>query len=472
MPELLLSLDVGTTSLRAGLFTPAGDLVGMAATRLSVRAPAPGLLEQDAEAIWRTARRAVDRVLQSVGRKPADLAAIGVTSQRTSAVLWNRRTGRAASPLVLWSDLRGVEAAKALRQAGFMSAPQQAAAKLQAMVAANGAPASELAWGNVDSWLIHRLSGGAVHATDRSQAWPTAYLDLGTMGWNAALIAHQGLDDLAFPALVDTWGVMGHAAGRVLGAEVPIAADVADQQSALIAHGGQAKVTYGTSAALDVGTGPQLVFQSPQIPPFVLSSVHGETSFCLEGMVYSAGSALDWLRAAARLGGHARFEAMAASAADTGGAWFLPAHQGLGAPYGDASRRGGLGGLTLATSPAQIARAGLEGLAFRVREVLDAVGPMLPAGPPETLGVDGGLSANDTFLQIQADLLGRPIRRHALREATAAGAALCAARGVGLLGPAEGGGFTRYDRSFEPAIGADASAERLAAWQAAAHGRA
>jgi glycerol kinase len=291
------------------------------------------------------------------------------------------------------------------------------------------------------------------------------------MGWNAGLIAHQGLEDLAFPRLVDTWGVMGHAAKGVLGAEIPIAADVADQQSALIAHGGQAKVTYGTSAALDVSTGPQLVFQSPQIPPFVQSSVGGETTFCLEGMVYSAGSALDWLRGVARLGGHARFEAMAASAPDTGGAWFLPAHQGLGAPYGDAARRGGIGGLSLATSPAQIARAGLEGLAFRVREVLDAIDPMLPGGPPAFLGVDGGLSANDTFLQIQADLLGRPIRRHAVREATAAGAALCAARGVGLLGADEGAGFTRYDRTFEPSIGADEAATRLAAWQGAVHGR-
>lgn len=471
MPELLLSLDVGTTSLRAGLFTPAGDLAGMAATRLVVHAPAPGLLEQDAEAIWRAARRCIAKVLADAGRKASDLAAIGVTSQRTSAVLWSRRTGKAASPLVLWSDLRGIDDARALRQAGYMAAPQQAAAKLQAMVAGAGIAAGELAWGNVDSWLIHRLSGGAVHATDRSQAWPTAYLNLATMGWNDALIAHQGLQDLAFPSLVDTWGVMGHAAKAVLGAEVPIAADVADQQSALIAHGGQAKVTYGTSAALDVGTGPQLVFQSPQIPPFVLSSVNGETAFCLEGMVYSAGSALDWLRGVARLGGHARFEAMAASAPDTGGAWFLPAHQGLGAPYGDAARRGGIGGLSLATSPAQIARAGLEGLAFRVREVLDAIDPMLPSGPPQSLGVDGGLASNDTFLQIQANVLGRPIRRHALREATAAGAALCAARGVGLLGAGDGAGFTRYDRTFEPAMSAGQSAERLAAWQAAVHGK-
>jgi glycerol kinase len=371
--------------------------------------------------------------------------------------------------VVVWSDLRGVERARTLREAGFMLAPQQAAAKLEGIVAGSGLAPARLAWGNVDSWLIWKLSGGAGHATDRSQAWPTAYLDLGSMGWNQALIEAQGLGDLKFPDLVDTWGVMGMTARDVLGAPVPIAADVADQQSALIAHGGAAKVTYGTSATLDVSTGPALVFQSQQAPPFVQSSVGGATNFCLEGMVYSAGSALDWLRGVTGLGGHAKFEALAASVADTGGAWFLPALQGLGAPHGDAARRGALGGLSLATTPAHIARAALEGLAFRVREVFDFIAPMVPDGMPEALGVDGGVSANDTFLQIQADLLGRPVRRHAVREATACGAALCAGLGVGLLTAGDAAAFTRYARAFEPRISADEATTRLAAWRKAAY---
>ncbi|MBS0408644.1 MAG: glycerol kinase [Proteobacteria bacterium] len=471
--ELILALDAGTTALGAGLFTPGGEMAGFASARLATRAPAPGLVEQDPEAIWRAARRAIAQVLAAAGRTAADLAAIGVTSQRTSIVVWDRATGKAVSPLVAWSDLRGVERARTLREAGVMAAPQQAAAKLEGVVAATGLAPARLAWGNVDSWLIWRLSGGAVHATDRSQAWPTAYLDLGSMGWNRGLIEMQGLGELRFPDLVDTWGVMGVTARGVLGAEVPIAADVADQQSALIAHGGAAKVTYGTSATLDVSTGPALVFQSAQAPPFVQSSVGGQTTFCLEGMVFSAGAALDWLRRVAGLGDHAKFEALAASVSDAGGAWFLPALQGLGAPHGDAARRGALGGLSLATGKAQLARAALEGLAFRVREVFDFIAPMVPegsAGALEALGVDGGVSANATFLQFQADLLGRPVRRHAVREATACGAALCAGLGTGLLKPGDAGAFTRYARAFEPRISADEAEGRLAAWKAAAYG--
>jgi glycerol kinase len=470
MPELILALDVGTTSLGAGLFTPGGAQVAFASARLTSRSPAPGLLEQDATAIWRAARRTIAQVLAAAGRTAGDLGAVGITSQRTSVVVWDRNNGQAVSPLVVWSDLRGLDRARDLREAGFMAAPQQAAAKLPDIVAATGLPADRLAWGNIDSWLIFKLSGGAVHATDRSQAWPTAYLDLGSMGWNAALIAHQGLEALKFPDLVDTWGVMGRTSRAALGAEVPIAADVADQQSALIAHAGQAKVTYGTSATLDVTTGAQLVFRSPQAPPFVQSSVNGSTIFCLEGMVYSAGAALDWLRRVAGLGHHGRFEALAASVADSAGVSFLPAHQGLGAPYGDAARRGGIGGLSLGTTPAHIARAAMEGVAFRVREVFDFIADMVPDGQPAVLGVDGGLSANDTFLQIQADLLGRPVRRHALREATAAGAALCAGLGAGLLASGDAGAFTAYDQTFEPRLSTDQAAGRLAAWKAAVYG--
>ncbi len=475
MPELILALDVGTTSLGAGLFTPGGELKAFASSRLASRAPAPGLLEQDADGVWRAARRMIAKVLADAGRTAADLAAVGVTSQRTSVVVWGRHTGKALSPLVIWSDLRGVERARELREAGHMVAPQQAAAKLEAIVAEANLPPDRLAWGNVDSWLIFKLSGGAIHATDRSQAWPTGYLDLMSLGWNAGLIELQGLTALRFPDLVDTWGEMGVTARSVLGAEVPIAADVADQQAALIAHGGavgDAKVTYGTSATLDVSTGPELVFKSMAAPPFVQSSVDGQTRFCLEGMVYSAGSALDWLRATAGLGGHARFEALAASVLDAGGAWFLPALQGLGAPHGDAARRGALGGLSLATTPAHIARAALEGLAFRVREVFDFLYDLSGAPPPEALGVDGGLTASETFLQVQADLLGRPIRRHAVREATACGAAICAGLGVGLITEADTAAFTRYDRAFEPRISADESGSRLAAWKVQAYGTA
>jgi glycerol kinase len=467
MPELLLALDIGTTTARAMLFSPAGTVEGMARAPLTSQAPGPGRVEQDADRVWAAARRVIAGALSAAARAPADLAAVGVTTQRTSIVVWDRASGRPLAPIVVWSDLRGAERSQELLQAGFFLAPQQAATKLESVLA--GAAGPGVAWGAIDSWLIWKLSGGAVHATDRSQAWPTGYLDLATMQWNQHLIAHQGLDPGLFPSLVDTWGPIGLTDARVFGAAVPITADVADQQAALIAHGETAKVTYGTSATLDVSTGSELVFRSPTAPPFVVSHVDGHTRFCVEGMVLSAGSALDWLRTTCGLGGHARFESLAAGVEDGAGAAFLPALQGLGAPYGDPGRRGALTGLSPSVTAAHLARAGLEGVAFRVREAFDHVHALIGVAPPEVLGVDGGLTANRTFLQIQADLLARPVRRHAIPEATAAGAAIAAARGVGLLGPADTGAFTRYDPPIEPRLSADEAESRFAHWRAQVH---
>ncbi|MGI8841540.1 MAG: FGGY family carbohydrate kinase [Caulobacteraceae bacterium] len=472
MPEPLLAVDVGTTTARAAVFTPGGVMEGIARAPLTCASPRPGRVEQDAAKVWRAARRAIADALASCGRAPSAIAAIGVTSQRTSIVVWDKATGAPLTPLVIWSDLRGAERARELVAAGFFLATQQAAAKLESVLAGVEAPRRRLAWGNIDSFLMWKLTGGAVHATDASQAWPTGYLDLATLDWNHALIAHQGLDEAMFPRLVDTWGPIGVTAPKAFGAAVPIAADIADQQSALIAHGegaGMAKVTYGTAAALDVATGAEFMFKSPTAPPFVLSRAAGETRFCVEAMVLSAGAALDWMRGALRLGDHARFEALAASVPDAAGAAFLPALNGLGAPHGDLARRAGLTGLSAQVTAAHIARAALEGVAFRVREAFDHVFGVTGLTPPETLGADGGLTANQTFLHIQADLLGRPLRRHAIVEATAAGAALAAGRGVGLLSPADERAFTRYDKVFEPRIGADEAEERFSKWQSQVH---
>ncbi len=473
MPELILALDIGTTTARAAVFSPAGAQLSLARAPLRSRNPAPGRVEQDADTVWRTTRRVLAQALDQAGRAPSDIAAIGVTTQRTSIVLWDRRTGRPVAPMVIWSDLRGVERARELAAAGFMLAPQQAATKLEGVLANVGRPLGDLAWGALDSFLIWKLSGGAVHATDASQCWPTGYFDLFKGTWNTALIAHQGLGDLAFPRMVDTQGVMGHTDVSVFGARVPIAADIADQQSALIAHGeaaGTAKVTFGTSATLNLSTGSELVFKSMTAPPFVLSASGGETLFCLEGMVLSAGSALDWMRQLWRLGDHRRFEASAASVAGTTGAAFLPALQGLGAPHGDPNQRAAVAGLNSAVGPAHIARSGLEGIAFRVREAAEHVFGLAEVALPEALGVDGGLTGNETFLQIQADMLKLPIRRHAIAEATACGAAICAGRGVGLLQSGDVEAFRRYDKTYLPKISADEADNRFAAWKALVYG--
>ncbi len=470
MPELLLGLDVGTTSVVAALFAPDGRSLGLGRRRLTSASPSPGRVEQDAAAVWRAARAAMRAALAQAGRQAADLAAIGIASQRASAVIWDRATGAPRSPLVVWSDLRGLQRAGELREAGFMIAPQQSAAKLEGMMAAveGGAP---LAWGNIDSYILFRLSGGEAHVCDRSQAWPSGYLDLASQGWNPALIAHQGLDPDAFPTLVDTWGPIARVDPRILGAATPICADIADQQAALVAHGeseGLIKATFGTSATLDLSTGPRLVFRDMSIPPFIIASAAGETRYCLEGMVYTAGAALDWVRGLLRLGDVEAFDARAASVADSGGAWFLPALQGLGAPYGQGLVRGALGGLSLATGPAQVARAALEGVAFRAREVFDHLCRAAGQPPPPSLAVDGGLTASRLFLQIQADALGRPVRRYAHAEATACGAAICAGRGAGLAISTEA--FAAYDLTVEPRLSADETEARFSAWKAAAVG--
>ncbi|HEX4199410.1 MAG TPA: FGGY family carbohydrate kinase [Caulobacteraceae bacterium] len=474
MPELLLAIDAGTTTARACLFSAGGELVARASAPVRSVSPAPGRVEQDARAIWRRVLRLTRMALAAAGREPADLAAIGVTTQRTSLVAWDKSNGRTLGPMIVWSDLRGTERAEALRAAGYAIAPQQAAAKLEALLA--GIPdaqalaaAGRLAVGNIDAFLVWKLTGG-VHATDRSQAWPTGYLDLGSLGWNRALLGLQGLDESILPKLVDTWGPIGTTARAVIGAEIPVAAIVADQQSALIGHGaetaGAVKVTYGTSATLDAGTGGGFVFAGMSTPPFVVSHVAGETRFCLEGMVFSAGAAVDWLRRTMRLGDHTAFEALAASAADAGGVAFLPALHGLGAPHGDPSRRAVLNGLSGATGPAEIARAALEGVAFRVREILDHIAASTELPKPTALKADGGLAASDTLLQAQADITGLPVARHALRDAAAAGAAIAAGRGVGLLGDVEAAAFTRHDRLFEPRIRADEATARHEAWRA------
>jgi glycerol kinase len=472
MPELILAIDVGTTSTRAAVTAPDGRFVGHAAEPLVSAAPAPGRVEQDAEAVWRATMAAVGQALAAAGRKPSDIAAIGVTTQRASAVLWDRSTGEALSPLVVWSDLRGAGRAIELAGAGFMLAPQQAATKLESMFGSVGIPAAGIAWGNIDSYLIFRLTGGA-HVTDRSQAWPCGYLALPDLGWNESLIEYQHLDRAAFPSLVDTFGAIGTTSSEVFGAAIPITADIADQQSALIAHGdavGTAKFTFGTSGTFDLATGQTFLFPGPSTPPLVVSSVAGDTRFCLEGMVLSAGSAMDWFRASFALGDFAVFETLAGSVRDTGGAAFLPALQGLGAPHGDPTRRASLTGLTSSVGRGHLARAALEGLSFRAREIVDHIYAVTDFSPPPALGVDGGLSRSGAFLQVLADLSGRSVRRHSTPEATLLGAAIAAGRGGGLLSEADVSAMIRFEAPIEPSLNSNEADEQFAAWRAQVYG--
>jgi len=476
MPELILGLDVGSTSARALVVDLEGTVHGRALERIDSIHPAPGRVEQDPRAVWQRVERTIAAALSAAGRSAADLAAIGVAAQRSSVVVWDRATGEALGPMILWSDLRGSERAAALTAAGHFAPAIAAVSKLEGALedVANGrarAAKGELAWGTLDSFLVSRLTGGALHVTDHSNAWSTGYLDLTTMrGWNERLISFQGLDLALFPTLCDTVGRLGETAISEIGAEIPIGAIVADQQSGMFAHAafraGDWKISYGTSATLMLSTGAALV-RAAGLMPMLLAVERDETLFALEGMVLSAGALLDWM--VCDLGLHASVEQLssaAASVADSGGVAIRPALQGIGAPHNDSTRRAAIVGLSGATTHREIARAALESVAFRIREIAEAAASVDGIELPESLPVDGGLAANDVFLQIQADLLGRPIARHVELEATALGACIAAALGMKLASRSDLAPLTRTGRTFEPRIAAEQSAERFAEWRA------
>jgi glycerol kinase len=472
MPELLLALDAGTTGARAMLVDPAGMVVGLDKRPFTTAYPAPGLVEQDGAVVWEICRAVIAGALANAGRTIADVAAIGVTTQRASVVLWDRTTGEPVAPILIWSDLRGMEAYKALRAAGFISWPQVPSAKLPAAIALADRPVGDLCWGTLDSYLVHRLSGGVAHVTDASCAWMTGYFDYaGGNGWDGALIAHQNLPESLFPRLVESWGPIAMTDAATMGAAVPITALIADQQAGMVAHGALArgawKATYGTSGVLMAGTGDAPLSPHTSMPAEALAFAGGRRRFCIEGMVITTGSLIEWLCGPLGLfASPAALAAAARSVLDTGGVVMRPSLQGMGAPHGRFAARGLIGGMSFATTPAHIARAALQAIAFRFRDIADLIAAVPGLDVPEALPVDGGLAESGTMLQLQADVLQRPVRRHAVREGTAYGAALAAGLGAGLIGESDLPDFARYDAEFMPAIGRDEADAGYAKWSA------
>ncbi len=477
MPELILGLDVGSTSARAVVIDLSGQVHGRALERIDSLHPAPGHVEQDPGEVWKKVEGTIAAALASAGCRPEDLAGVGVAAQRSSVVVWDRATGEALGPMILWSDLRGTDRAAELAAAGHLAPAIAAVSKLEAAIDGidNGrarVTAGELAWGTLDSYIVSKLSGGDLHLTDYSNAWSTCYLDLTTMrSWNERLIEFQGLTPEIFPTLCDTIGTLGQTARSSFGAEIPLGAIIADQQSGRFAHGtfraGDWKATYGTSATMMISTGPAPMLGAG-LMPMLLAAEGDETLFALEGMVISAGGLLDWL--VRDLGLFASVEQLREAAASTPssrGVAIRPALQGLGAPYNDPNRRAAIVGLSSATTNVEIARAAFESIAFRIRQIAESASTIDGLDIPESLPVDGGLAANETFLQIQADLLGRPVARHAELEATALGACIAAALGIGLIRRDELAPLTKTGRSFEPKIDSEQAESRFQEWREA-----
>ncbi len=405
----------------------------------------------------------------------ARVRGLGITAQRGTAVVWERATGRTVHPAISWSDARAEARCTALMAEGILVSPLMAASKIEWILDRTdrdraGVQSGRLVCGTLDTWLASRLSGGAVFATDVSNAVPFGFYNLVTRGWDDAILDVFRVPRRAIPELVDTSGVVGKIAADGL-PPIAIAALVGDQQSAMMGqlrlHPGEVKISYGTAAMLDLHAGTEILWGGGGAYPLALWQRDGVVEFCLEGTAITAGAAVTWLRDG--LGIIASPEEsgrLASSVADTGGVWVIPALQGLGTPYLDPAARAVVGGISRATTRAHIVRAVLEGVAWRCREVYEALRADCPHPAPAVLRADGGMAGNDVLLQAQADALGIPIERPAVREAAALGAAYLAGLATGVWTDARDlARAWQRDGVFEPKLAADEREGRFAAWQ-------
>jgi glycerol kinase len=475
MTECVLSIDVGTSSNVAMVVSPKGEILGRSRTTNTLRHPAPGLVEQDPEELWSQVLTAIRGAIEGAGLPPEAILAVGITGQRSSTILWDRATNRTMGPLISWQDKRGEKRAMELLSQGFLVNSICAASKLEWAIAnLPGAlrlmEGDRLAWGNVDSFIAWRLSNGEVHATDPSQGCTTGYYDIQSGGWNERLVEVQGLNPKIFPIMLDTCTHFGTTHKEILGAEVPITAIVGDQQSAAYAQGclreGQAKVTFGTSATCNLNTGHSIRFGARGCYPLILWRRKGETAYCVEGMVITAGAVLEWLtHGLGVLKDPSEAQSVASSVSDSHGVHFLPALEGLGSPHADPSRRARFEGLSSGVQAAHLVRAAMEGVAFRVREMIQVLHEGSGYGMPEIVRVDGGASSCDLLMQIQADVLGRPVERMEPVEATAFGAAVLAGWTIGLWTDDDSVRLRRVSSVFHPVWDEQLREENFHRWR-------
>jgi len=481
----VLALDQGTTSSRAILFDRAGAVHAVAQREFAQLFPQPGWVEHDPMEIWASQSGVMAEVLAKAAIAPTDVAAIGITNQRETTVLWERATGRPVANAIVWQDRRTAPLCDALRAAGHETTFTRktglvldayfSGTKLRWLLdhvaqARSRAERGELAFGTVDSWLIWNLSGGTTHVTDPSNASRTLLFDIHRGEWDDELLALLDVPRAVLPAVVASSGVCAHAA--LGGAAVPIAGIAGDQQAALFGQAclepGLAKNTYGTGCFLLLNTGRAAVTSKNHLLSTVAWRRDGTTNYALEGSVFIAGAVVQWLRDGLKIiRSAAEVEALAASVPDNGGVYLVPAFAGLGAPHWDAYARGAILGLTRGATGAHLARAALEAIAFQSAEVLRAM--EADAGLKLTeLRVDGGATTNDLLMQFQADLLGVPVVRPKVAETTALGAAYLAGLAVGYWRDSRDVAANwQVGRRFEPAMSRDRAAALTAGWDKA-----
>ncbi len=498
MSRYVLALDQGTTSSRALLFDRAGRVVAIAQHEFPQYFPKPGWVEHDPAEIWDSQLRAARGVLVQARVGAEAIAAIGITNQRETAVVWDRHSGEPIHRAIVWQSRQTAPICERLRAEGLESEVRArtglvidayfSATKIRFILdavpgAQQRAERGELAFGTIDSWLVHKLTKGCVHATDASNASRTMIYDIHTRDWEPGLLAALRIPREMLPTVCDSSGVVGDADPEWFGRAIPIAGIAGDQQAALFGQGcfepGRAKNTYGTGCFLLLHTGEQPRTSTSGLVTTVAWSLGGRFEYALEGSVFAAGAAVQWLRDGLRLVSDVEeTEAAARSVPDNAGVYLVPAFVGLGAPYWDERARGILIGITRGTTREHVIRATLEAIAYQSRDLFACM--QADAGlRPSALRVDGGACRNGFLMQFQADVLGVPVERPQMLEVTAFGAAALAGLGVGLfqdrreLESVTAEGITRFEPQIDAAhrdalhAGWKRAVERSLGWEQA-----
>ena len=481
----ILVIDAGTTSTRAMLFTPAGEVSGSAQRALAQHYPQPGRVEHDAAEIWQSSLACAREMVERAGGADR-IAAIGISNQRETVVAWDKASGAPLARAIVWQDRRTADFCASLKEAGHEEAvrartgllldPYFSATKMRWLLdhvpeVASAARAGTLAFGTIESWLLYKLTAGKAHITDASNASRTLLMDL-EGDWEEGLCTLFGIPLATLPAIRDSAGNFGASADDVFGAPIPIRGLAGDQQAASIGQGclrfGEAKATFGTGAFMLANAGDAPPHSRHRLLATVLWQLGGERRYALEGSVFVAGSLIQWLRdTLGFLGSAAESEELARSVPDSGGVVVVPALSGLGAPHWLADARATISGLSFATTKAHIVRAALEAMAHQTHDLARA---FTADGPGwKALRIDGGMVANDWMAQDIADITGLTVTRPDFVETTALGAAMLAAVGAGLHVRLEDAAAAMIGptRDFEPAMDAQTRDERIAAWEGA-----
>ena len=487
MKQYILAMDGGTTSSRCLIFDKQGALVAKAAKEFSQHFPAPGWVEHDATEIFDTQLAVAKEALLKAGLTAADIAAIGITNQRETTVVWEKASGKPICPAIVWQCRRTEERCQWLRENGYETTikektglapdPYFSATKLQWILdnvrgARERAERGELLFGTVDSWLLYCFTGGRVHATDPSNAARTMLFNIHTLTWDEELLSLFGIPSSILPQVLPTVGFFGETAPHLFGASIPIMGMAGDQQAALFGQGcfeaGDAKNTYGTGGFLLMNTGRTPVRSENGLLTTVGWQIGKDTTYVLEGSVFVCGSAIQWLRDNLSLFASTNdVEALARTVPDSGGVYFVPAFVGLGTPYWQSDVRGTLCGLTRGTTKAHIVRATLEAMAYQTADVLFAMkrdtGLEIPS-----LYADGGAAKNDLLLQLQSDYAGVFIVRRGSVESTAFGVCGMAGMAAGVFADTKHiASLLSPERTFTPCLDEKTRTEKLAVWQRA-----